>query len=203
MDALSARHLQRATALGLTLLVGCAAFPVGPWSSPRGPDEEFTHRSHLPLVGGQCESCHEPYGGGGFYLVAADLCQRCHEGAADDPRYQPDSERMGQRRIVGVFHHDRHREAVGEIWIALDCSSCHRGIEGATRRSERNVPAMESCYGCHRRIVLDDGRAGTECRLCHLPEDFHPEKLAALRQALESGQSAAEMDPRLIPPSHR
>ena len=62
---------------------------------------------------------------------------------------------------------------------------------------------MEHCYTCHRRIVLADGRAGTECLLCHLPDDFHEEKLAALRQALDSGQSAADMDPQLIPPSHR
>lgn len=204
IEVLPAHRLQRATVLGLTLLAGCAAFPVGPWSSPRGPDEEFTHRSHLPQVGGQCVTCHEPYGGGGFYLVAAGLCQRCHSETGDDPRYQPDVERIGQRRIVGAFHHDRHREASTAAGKpAGSCAGCHSGIEVATRRSQRNVPTMEHCYTCHRRIVLADGRAGTECRLCHLPDDFHEEKLAALRQALDSGQSAADMDPQLIPPSHR
>jgi hypothetical protein len=182
------------------------AAPAAPAASTGLDASQFSHKVHIQAVGGQCVLCHEPRGGGKFYLTDTDVCARCHELPPEQmDEFRADMEKFVQPRIVGPFHHDRHREKSTERGMPADrCIDCHAGMDQSTRSSEPNVPTMEGCYTCHTQFGSESvsGKAGTECSLCHVPGDFGDEKFSALQEALARGLSQEELDRVLVPASH-
>jgi len=56
-----------------------------------------------------------------------------------------------------IFSHAQH---VGKR--SMECASCHASVFGSSSSSDRNLPEMGSCFGCH-----DDDQASSDCKLCH------------------------------------
>ncbi len=221
------RHwdLGRRTALrgaGVCLAIGLAVLFLPPVADGQGAGEpppfsaeQFSHKVHVPAVGGQCVLCHEPRLEGKFYLTSEDVCWRCHDN--DVPEAQRDEFKANMRafaraRIVGPFHHERHMKNSKAAGMPAErCADCHQDIEKSDRSTDPNIPAMDYCYTCHTQITSVSENApadlaskgGTECSLCHVPGDFSDEKWKALAESLAEGKSQEEIDPDLIPESHK
>lgn len=77
--------------------------------------------------------------------------------------YPPSTVIFPEQDIPLRFFHDKHVE------IGMACTACHAGAQTSTLASDRLLPKMEVCLGCH---TLEDGVEAmppADCSTCHTP----------------------------------
>jgi hypothetical protein len=100
-----------------------------------------------------CATCHEGFVGG------------THEGVGPPPLFTPDPALPGPAPVVIEparlhFSHRIHSDR------GVECTTCHIGIERATKATRDHLPEMGTCLSCHNGREAPDG-----CTTCHLQGD--------------------------------
>jgi len=157
-----------AVVLGV-LVTAVARKPSAPPSWPTLTAQQslkFSHSFHINEVGGACVDCHP-----GAQTSASssdnlrsthDECMSCHEEQLSENcgycHVDPDNieAKVPPLREI-IFSHQGHLGLDG-----LDCATCHPGMERVEYATPKNMPTMETCYGCH-----NDVKATNACEACH------------------------------------
>ncbi len=134
---------------------------------------KFDHdMSRLPLIGlhaiALCEDCHLTTN----YGKTPRACVSCHE-EKDDHKLQ-----LGKRCdnchnpngwLYSQFDHDATDFKLKNSHKKVKCVVCHDHV--VTKASELGI--LKSCYSCHRKDDLHNGRFGHRCDRCHNDRAFN------------------------------
>ncbi len=116
----------------------------------------------LPLSRGGCVECHELSSTPGPLTSLAAARNLALEPVAIRSLWYENAR----------FNHASHR--------AVECASCHAGVEQAADQSKPHMPGIESCTTCHAPAASPGGRstggAGFDCVECHR---YHATDVAA------------------------
>ncbi len=146
----------------------------------------FDHaRTRFPLVGRHlvvsCQSCHAS----NRYKQAPSDCLSCHrkddkhKGALGTACATCHNERAWP---VWQFDHDRStRYRLEGQHRSLRCEACH---EQPAPPGAKIAKVGSDCLACHRKDDAHEGRFGTRCEQCHLPENWRQIRQATSRPPL-------------------
>lgn len=160
-------------ALGLILTVSLNRAPLLA-ESTEGEDHpsseiKFSHKLHIGEFGIECATCHPAVQSSKLstdnLIGGHDQCITCHEEQiANTCGYchtDPDNiEEVSPRTSDLYFSHEQHLGIE-----AVECKTCHAGIETLETANITLLPSMQTCYGCH-----NDRQATNTCEACH--KDF-------------------------------
>jgi len=132
----------------------------------RPSDLKFSHRYHIVEAGVDCATCHPAAATSKLssdnLASTHDQCSTCHadqvSGECGYCHKNPENivARPVAERIV-IFSHENH---LGKKDV--ECTTCHKGLEGAELASATNLPDMKTCNTCH-----NDQKASNLCETCH------------------------------------
>jgi c(7)-type cytochrome triheme protein len=120
-----------------------------------------------------CGLCHRMEQPAAAEMYPKAACSTCHEGFTDGthehvgpaPTFAPVA---GAPRPAPVvieaarlhFSHQLHLNG------GIECTTCHEGIENATKATRAHLPGMDTCLTCHNGREAPDA-----CTTCHLQGD--------------------------------
>jgi len=136
---------------------------------------KFPHQLHVTDAGIACADCHVAAAASAVssdnLLPGKPVCETCHsEQLSENCTFCHLSEDADTYRAFAsperdiVFSHAYHVTTK-----TMECTTCHKGLEQATKPGGEHLPSMTTCNTCH-----DDATASNICETCHVD-------LAALR----------------------
>lgn len=126
----------------------------------------FSHTLHIQGVEMSCDTCHPQAQASAMasdrLLPVKSACAECHdvtsECASCHPNSDPAKIQPLPQPVTGIiFSHSQH-SSLGET-----CDQCHVGVIKSGRATDRLMPTMALCTGCH-----DGGQAPAGCGTCHV-----------------------------------
>jgi len=146
-----------------------------------------------------CGLCHRMEQPNAAELYPEAGCEACHEGFTEGthehvgpaPRYAPVEGAPKPAPVVFEparlrFSHKRH------IDDGVECTTCHLGIEAATKATRDHLPEMGTCLSCHNGREAPDA-----CTTCHLQGER-----GRLRTDLDHTWDALKPSGRFRPDDH-
>lgn len=126
---------------------------------------KFSHKQHIEGAGVACENCHPAPNStkaSDSLRPTHDNCTSCHEeqlgGECGFCHVDPENIQAApvpDRELV--FSHKAHLSMKN-----VECSTCHKGLDGADIATAANMPTMATCATCH-----NERQATNQCEACH------------------------------------
>lgn len=166
----------------MTACRSCHLAAFGPSTSPHQVSgtfpvaSTFSHRAHMPRVGGQgdpCETCHGSAAaaeGDQIPAPSTRACEGCHDGRKAFSTVEQSCRRCHDRpaertRRKAVARRPFSHQAHAKRGLALPCAACHRGATD-TRAPVTTGHAPCSDAGCHHDEF--SSLAPRVCATCHV-----------------------------------
>lgn len=126
---------------------------------------KFSHKLHIEGASVACENCHPAANStrpSDSLRPTHDNCTSCHEEqlGGECGFCHVDPENIQAAPVVErelVFSHKAHLSMKN-----VECTTCHKGLDGVEFASAANMPSMETCATCH-----NERQATNQCEACH------------------------------------
>ena len=126
---------------------------------------KFSHKLHIEGASVACENCHPAANStrpSDALRPTHDNCTSCHEEqlGGECGFCHVDPENIQAAPVVErelVFSHKAHLAMKN-----VECTTCHKGLDGVEFASAANMPSMETCATCH-----NERQATNQCEACH------------------------------------
>ena len=126
---------------------------------------KYSHQTHLEMEM-DCTLCHVDVSSSNFSqdnnLPKKKVCSSCHEVDDNDECqscHNPvdKARKLKQRETDLHFSHKMHFTE-----IEIDCKACHGKVVKSSKATDKLIPPMDKCEGCH-----DTKSSNSDCELCH------------------------------------
>jgi hypothetical protein len=150
----------------------------------------FNHKKHIKDEGANCGTCHgkakSSKSADDNLLPPGTTCDSCHDTDHTDKKaVKAGSEDMGKCEFCHLGYRPGTPNQVAVLEVPkpnmrfnhkahldknIQCGQCHGSVDQLELATRDQLPRMKGCFGCHNMSGPAQGKAKSDCNVCHITE---------------------------------